>query len=57
VGVSTTQTASATIGYPSNGYTGPTEIKVYWDSLYNSFAFGYDASQQHASRTAHRRHV
>jgi hypothetical protein len=49
--------ASATIGYPSNGYTGPTEIKVYWDSLYNSFAFGYDASQQHASRTAHRRHV
>ena len=28
---------------PSNGYIGPTGIKVYWDSLYNSFAFGYDA--------------
>jgi hypothetical protein len=54
---STTQTASATIGYPASGYIGPTDIKVYWDSLYNSFAFGYDTSQQHASGTARRRHV
>lgn len=34
-----TQSASVTIGGPSFGYTGPTDIAVYYDVLYQTFAF------------------
>lgn len=33
------QTASLTISCPSAGYTGPTFIQIYWDTLYGSFMF------------------
>jgi hypothetical protein len=36
---SDTQSASVTIGGPSYGYTGPTAILVYYDSLYKTFMF------------------
>jgi len=35
----TTQSASATLGGPSFGYSGPAIPKVYWDTLFNTFAF------------------
>jgi hypothetical protein len=33
------QTASVTIGGPAPGYPGPTELAVYRDTVYNTFAF------------------
>jgi hypothetical protein len=35
----TTQTASVTVGGPSFGYTGPTDIAVYYDRIYQTFMF------------------
>jgi len=34
-----TQTASVTVGGPSFGYTGPTDMRVFYDRLYRSFLF------------------
>ena len=34
-----TETASVTIGGPSFGYTGPTDMQVFYDRLYHSFLF------------------
>ncbi len=34
-----TQSATVTITGPAYGYTGPTDVLVYWDKLYNTFAF------------------
>ncbi|HTV32811.1 MAG TPA: carboxypeptidase-like regulatory domain-containing protein [Methylocella sp.] len=34
-----TQTVSVTIAGPSFGYTGPTDVQGYYDTVYNSFAF------------------
>ena len=36
-----TQSATATVGGPAAGYTGSTDILVYWDLLYNCFMFAY----------------
>ena len=33
------QTATVTVQCPSPGYTGPTEMLVYWDNLFGSFLF------------------
>jgi hypothetical protein len=41
----TTETASVTVGGPSFGYTGPTEILVYWDTVYHSFMFAFPAGE------------
>ena len=35
----TNETAQVTIGGPSYGYTGPTDIAVYYDTVYKSFMF------------------
>jgi hypothetical protein len=35
------QSATVTIGGPSFGYTGPTEVFVYWDTVYSSFMFTF----------------
>jgi hypothetical protein len=35
----TTQSASATLGGPAYGYQGVTEVAVYKDTIYNTFAF------------------
>lgn len=37
--VGRTESASATIGGPAYGYTGPTQVQVLYDSVYRSFAF------------------
>jgi hypothetical protein len=34
-----TETAAATISGPSFGYTGPTQMKVFFDTVYRTFAF------------------
>jgi hypothetical protein len=33
------QSAAVTVGGPAFGYTGPTDVLVYWDTVYNSFMF------------------
>jgi hypothetical protein len=35
------QSASVTIGGPAFGYTGPTDLDAYWDTVYNSFMFAF----------------
>jgi hypothetical protein len=35
------QSASVTIGGPAFGYTGPTDLVAYWDTVYNSFMFAF----------------
>lgn len=37
----TEQSASVTIGGPAYGYTGPTSVSVYWDTMYRSFMFAF----------------
>ena len=41
----TTETATVTVGGPSFGYTGPTNILVYWDLVYHSFMFAFPTGQ------------
>ena len=36
-----TESASVTIGGPSYNYAGPTDILVYWDTVYHSFMFAF----------------
>ena len=36
-----TQSATVTVGGPALGYTGPVDVQVYWDTLYNSFMFAF----------------
>jgi hypothetical protein len=38
-GSGTTQSASLTVGGPAYGYTGVTELAVYKDTIFNTFAF------------------
>lgn len=44
-----TQQASVTIGGPAFGYTGPTDILVYWDTIYSSFMFAFATGSPSAS--------
>jgi hypothetical protein len=37
-----TQSASFTIGQPAFGYAGPTNLLVYWDTLFQSFVFTFN---------------
>ena len=36
-----TQSATATVGGPSFGYTGPSMVKAYLDTVYNTFLFSF----------------
>jgi hypothetical protein len=36
-----TQLATVIVGGPAFTYTGPTDVLVYWDSVFNSFAFTF----------------
>jgi hypothetical protein len=40
---------------PSFGYTGSTEILVYWDSIYHSFMFAYPVGEITPGRPARSR--
>ena len=53
LGTTTTvsQSAAATVGGPAFGYSGPTDVLVYWDSIYNSFMFGFLTETPTASGT------
>jgi hypothetical protein len=46
-----TQSATATIGGPAFGYSGSTDVLVYWDSIYNSFMFAFAGGQPTATGT------
>ena len=35
------QSASVTVGGPAFGYTGPTDVLVYWDTVFSSFMFAF----------------
>lgn len=35
------QSASVTVGGPSYGYPGPTDVQVYWDTVFMSFMFAF----------------
>jgi hypothetical protein len=48
-----TQQASVTVGGPAFGYTGPTDILVYWDTVYLSFMFAFATGNPSASGTVH----
>jgi hypothetical protein len=37
----TSQSATVAVGGPAAGYTGPTDVLVYWDTIYNSFMFAF----------------
>lgn len=45
------QSASVTVGGPAFGYTGPTDVLVYWDTVYNSFMFAFATEAPDASGT------
>lgn len=47
----TTQTATATVGGPAFGYTGPIDVLLYWDTLYRSFMFAFPPGPPAASGT------
>jgi len=43
------QSAAVTVGGPAFGYRGPTDVLVYWDTVYNSFMFAFpDATSTRA---------
>ena len=46
-----TQQASVTVGGPAFGYTGPTDVLVYWDTVYQSFMFAFATGSPSASGT------
>jgi Carboxypeptidase regulatory-like domain len=46
-----TQQASVTVGGPAFGYTGPTDILVFWDTVYLSFMFAFATGSPSASGT------
>jgi Domain of unknown function (DUF5050) len=45
------QSAAATVGGPAFGYSGPTDVLAYWDSIYNSFMFAFTSEPPAASGT------
>ncbi len=42
--VSSSQSATVVVGGPAFGYTGPTDVLVYWDTVYSTYMFAF-ASQ------------
>jgi len=45
------QSASVTVGGPAFGYTGPTDIQVYWDTVFSSWMFAFVTESPSASGT------
>lgn len=43
------QTATVTVGGPAFGYTGPTDVLVYWDTVFDSFVFVFAQGEPNAS--------
>jgi hypothetical protein len=39
-----TQSATVTVGCPGAGYTGPTNVLAFWDTVFNSFMFEFAAA-------------
>jgi hypothetical protein len=45
------QSASVTVGGPAFGYTGPTNVQVYWDTVFSSWMFAFVTESPSASGT------
>jgi hypothetical protein len=45
----TSQSATVVVGGPAFGYTGPTDVLVYWDTIYNSYMFAFVSEAPSAS--------
>jgi hypothetical protein len=45
------QSASVTIGGPAFGYTGPTDVLVYWDTVFSAFMFAFATGTPAATGT------
>ena len=45
----TSQSATVTVGGPAFGYTGPTDVAVFWDTIFNSFVFAFAMDPPSAS--------
>jgi hypothetical protein len=45
------QSASVTVGGPAFGYTGPTDVQVYWDTVFSSWMFAFVTESPAASGT------
>ena len=44
-----TQSAQVSVGGPAYGYSGPTDVLVYWDTVYNTFMFAFPTGAPDAS--------
>jgi hypothetical protein len=49
---SSTQSAAVAIGGPAFGYSGPADVLVYWDTVYNSFMFAFPTAAPSLSGVA-----
>jgi hypothetical protein len=47
----TTQSATVAVGGPAFGYTGPTNVMVYWDTMFNSWFFHFPTQAASVSGT------
>jgi Carboxypeptidase regulatory-like domain len=45
------QSASVTVGGPAFGYTGPTNVQVYWDTVFSSWMFAFVTESPSVSGT------
>ena len=45
------QSATVSIGGPAFGYSGPPDVQVYWDTVYNSFMFAFATAAPTVSGT------
>lgn len=43
------ESAAVTVGGPAFGYDGPTDVLVYWDTVYSSFMFAFATTPPIAS--------
>jgi hypothetical protein len=39
--ISSSQSATVAVGGPAFGYTGPTDVLVYWDTVYSTYMFAF----------------
>ncbi len=51
--VQSTESATVTVGGPAFGYTGPTDVLVYWDNLFGTFMFTFATTLPSISGVIH----
>jgi hypothetical protein len=50
--VSSSQSATIAVGGPAFGYTGPTDVLVYWDTVYSTYMFAFPSQAPSVSGVA-----